>query len=260
MSISGEHNRLACSGDGSAKVRTGKLLVAALACALSLVLVLLALPIRAFALQPPDTSKNCTLSAECLASGKAVTGLRLSLYRVALFGSDGGFELTESYQASGVDVSAPSKASEWAEAAAKLERYAQDNSLLPFVTAASSSAGVVSFSSLPAGLYLTTGATGYVGDTPYSCAAFLVSVPGQAAGESDWNYHVAVEPKFQQGQIAPNETGTATLPSILSKTGDSPHLFLAAALSVAALFLASIAWRRLQLRRPDGQRKTYETQ
>lgn len=248
MPMFGEHNCLVCSGDGSAKACTRKLLVAALACALSLALALLALPMRAFALQPPDTSKNCTLSAECLASGKAVTGLRLSLYRVASFGSDGNFELTESYQASGVDVGAPSKASEWAEAAANLESYVQRNSLLPFVTAASSSAGVVSFSSLPAGLYLATGATGYVGDTPYGCAAFLVSVPGQAAGESDWNYHVAVEPKFQQGQITPSETGTAALPSILGKTGDSPQLFLAAALFFGALFLASMAWRRRRAR------------
>ena len=252
----GEHNRLACCWGGSAEACARKLLAAALACMLSLMLVLLAVPACAFALQPPDTSKNCTLSAECLAAGKAITGLRLSLYRVASFGSDGNFELTESYQASGVDVGAPSKASEWAEAAAKLECYTQDNSLLPFVTAASSSAGVVSFSSLPAGLYLATSATGYVGDTPYSCAAFLVSVPGQAAGESDWNYHVAVEPKFQQGEITPSETGTATLPSILGKTGDGPQLYLAAALFFGALVLVVVCW----LRRPDGQRTAYETQ
>ncbi len=227
---------------GTADGFAGWLVAVAVALALAFAFAFAA-PTRAWAQETPDLTRSCTLSAECLASGKAVTGMHLSLYRVASFTESASFELNEAYQASGVEVNALNKSSEWAGAALTLSNYVRTNNLSPYATAAASSAGVVSFSGLKPGLYLVAGSTGYVGGTPYSCAPFLVSLPGQGSNGS-WNYHVAVDPKFEQGEIETQEPSAASLPSILAITADGPQFWVALVMLFTAAALGVASWRR----------------
>lgn len=204
---------------------TQSFLVVIFALALSCLLVIVAgaaSPARAYAESPaegvaggtsvgaPDLTKTCSLSAECLVSGKSVSGLQLSLYRVATFNDDASFTLTSDFASSGVEVTGITKASEWADVATKLDSFARKGNLAPRAQATTSSAGVASFSGLEPGLYLATRAVGYVGDAPYTNAAFLVSLPGETSTNGMWNYHVAVEPKFEQGDLTGDESGNGS--------------------------------------------------
>ncbi len=200
-----------------------------------------ATPARAHAGTAPDLTRSCSLSAECLVSGKAVSGLQLSLYRVATFNDDDSFTLTSDFAASDVGIADISKASEWADAAMKLDTFARKGGLEPQAQATTSSAGVVSFSGLEPGLYLVARATGYVGDTPYSNAATLVSLPGETSTGGAWNYHMAIEPKFEQGELSDTDAGNASTGSTSSLASTSDQVPTAATLAVAALAAACVA-------------------
>ena len=197
-----------------------------------------ATPARAHAGTAPDLTRSCSLSAECLVSGKAVSGLQLSLYRVATFNDDDSFTLTSDFAASDVGIADISKASEWADAAMKLDTFARKGGLEPQAQATTSSAGVVSFSGLEPGLYLVARATGYVGDIPYSNAATLVSLPGETSTGDAWNYHMAIEPKFEQGELSDTDAGNASTGSTSSLASTSDQVPTAATLAVAALAAA----------------------
>lgn len=197
-----------------------------------------ATPARAHAETAPDLTRACSLSAECLVSGKAVSGLQLSLYRVATFNDDASFTLTSDFAASNVEIGNIMMASEWADATTKLDSFARKGAIEPQAQATTSSAGVVSFSGLEPGLYLVARATGYVGDTPYSNAATLVSLPGETSTGGAWNYHMAIEPKFEQGELGDTDAGNASTGSTSSLASTSDQVPAAATLVVAALAAA----------------------
>lgn len=216
----------------------GRVLVA-VAFALSLLISLMlgvASPARAYGTTAPDQARLCSLSAECLVPGNAVSGLQLSLYRVAAFTDEGPFALTDDFAASSVDLAGLSKASDWAAAASALDSYARATGLVPQATAVTASSGVASFSGLEPGLYLSLKATGDVNGEAYTCAAFLVSVPGEASDGISWNYHVAVAPKFERGTASDDADGSAgSVRTKLATTGDDARSFAAAAVSIAAI-------------------------
>ena len=202
------------------------------------VAVAAATPVRAHAGTAPDLTRSCSLSAECLVSGKAVSGLQFSLYRVATFNDDDSFTLTGDFAASNVEIGDITMASEWADAATKLDAFARKGGLEPQAQATTSSAGVVSFSGLEPGLYLVARATGYVGDTPYSNAATLVSLPGETSTGDAWNYHMAIEPKFEQDELSDTDAGNPSTGSTSSLASTSDQVPTAATLAVAALAAA----------------------
>lgn len=223
----------------------------AAACALSVLLacaVGAAMPARALGITAPDQTRSCSLSAECLVSGEAVSGLQLSLYRVATFSGEGPFALTDDFADSGVDLAGLSKASEWASAASTLDAYARTAGLVPRATVVTTQVGVASISGLEPGLYLSLKASGEVSGEPCTCAAFLVSVPGEASDGVSWNYHVAVAPKFELGAGDDADAASASHASARTKlatTGDAAQGCAAVAMvaAVAAIGVAGMARR-----------------
>lgn len=140
---------------------------------------------------------------------QAVGGGTLLLYSVAELSLDDGnpaWVYTQPFAQCGVALEGISEA----PFAAALEQYAQDNHLTG-LEAKLSASGTVTFSQLPAGLYLITqgeSAEGY-----YPINPFVVSLPFQEES-GDWIYTVDATPKMEVSSTPSN-------PSVPPPTTDS---------------------------------------
>lgn len=211
-------------------------------------------PTDALALGMPDTSQDCTLTIKCTSGEDAVADARIELYCVAEFDEYGQFSLVDDFAGNGINLSELERASEWSQAARRLEISAKLAEVAPSFVTNASSKGVATFSGLECGLYLvgTSEGSAASGQT-YASSAFLVSLPAESADRESWTYRISVEPKFeltsdgsdkgnrddssQQGQDARNGSGG------LAGTGDiSP---VAAAAGIALIGIALMAASRI---------------
>lgn len=187
-----------------------------------------------------DTSRTGSLTIDCQHDSKAVGGMSFSLYRVAKVGDDGQFALLPAYRKSGVTLRDDDTTSQWKTDAATLAKWVSDNKLSPTATKTTDSTGKATYTPAKTGLYLAVGKDTKIGDKTYQSTPFLVSVPGQNADGTQWNYAVTAKPKTSATPNTPNKPNKLGNPH-LPRTGQLkwPIPILAA----VGLMLMIAGWR-----------------
>ena len=167
-----------------------------LASSLVALLLILSIPLTAYAAQPNfdmDQSGSIRIQLRDAASTGTTVGGKLELYKVgdAIEAKNNlTFVPTADFEASGIslsDVRASGLAQQFAD-------YAKAQNLTGDTASATVSSAAV-FSDLSTGLYLvvqTEAATGYLPISP-----FLVSVPMYSTSDGGWNYQIDAAPKVQ---------------------------------------------------------------
>lgn len=175
-----------------------------LASSLLALLMILSIPLTAYAAQPNfDMAQSGSIRVQLrdAAFSGANVGGKLELHKVgdAIEANNNlTFMPTAAFEASGIslsDVQALGLAQQFAD-------YAKAQNLTGATASATASADAV-FSNLSTGLYLlvqTEAATGYLPISP-----FLVSVPMYSTSDGGWNYQIDAAPKVQPIPKAPVE-------------------------------------------------------
>ncbi len=138
-------------------------------------------------------TKTGSLTLVCSAGAQALSGVTFSLYQAGTV-DNSTFALTDEFKASAVKITGLTTSSQWQTAASSLAVYAAANSLKSLQTGSTGTNGQVFFGTLNQGLYLVVGGKLTVGDTTYTFAPFLISVPNtDEAGNTA--YDVVAAPK-----------------------------------------------------------------
>ena len=118
-------------------------------------LLLLCLPVTA---HPVDPAQTGTITIECHYGGSPVSGMTLSLYRVASVSPAREYTLLPAYAGSGAVITGRPDATGWREAVGHLIRWIGEQGLSPEVTVITAAGGRAVHEPLAAGLYLLTAA------------------------------------------------------------------------------------------------------
>ena len=188
-----------------AKRRMGLML-----CLLCLAISLLPRPVAAVstaeATAPIDTKKTCTLTLTYGCDGQAVSGMYVSLYRVADVSEDYQYTLTSSFASSGLILNGIQTQDEWNVIRSTLESHVYANSIRPTLTSVTSTEGQVNFELLTPGLYLAMVLR--PAESGINCIfdTALIALPGLDTN-GQWQYRVSVTAKSELlPPIQPDET------------------------------------------------------
>lgn len=179
--------------------------------AILLMLLLLCLPVTA---HPVDPAQTGTLAIECHYGSSPVSGMTLSLYRVADITPAGEYTLLPAYAGSGAVITGRPDAAGWREAVGHLIRWIGEQGLSPEVTVITAAGGRAVHEPLAAGLYLLTAAPCQKGSYTYTAAPALVGLPLEQPG-GGWQYTVTAAPKLAR-------TGTYVPPAIIIPDNPAP--------------------------------------
>ncbi len=149
--------------------RLGTLLCGAVFCMMAVLVQLT--PARAAELADPAQKVSLTVEAAA-GTGRAVSGMELSLRRVAEMDARGQFALMGSYQSSGVSVDGLTSSSQWNQAAKELNDFAAEESIPADVWTVTEGQGVCTIDGLESGLYLVAAETLENAEGRYDAAPF----------------------------------------------------------------------------------------
>lgn len=171
--------------------RLGTLLCGAVFCMMAALVQLT----PAWAAELADPAQKVSLTIEAQQNGRAVSGMGLSLRRVAEMDARGRFALMGSYQSSGVSVDGLTSSSQWNQAAKELNDFAAEESIPADVWTVTEGQGVCTIDGLESGLYLVAAEMLETAEGRYDAAPFLVALP--MLENEAWDYAPTVMPKIQ---------------------------------------------------------------
>ena len=171
--------------------RLGTLLCGAVFCMIAALVQLT----PAWAAELADPAQKVSLTIEAQQNGRAVSGMGLSLRRVAEMDARGRFALMGSYQSSGVSVYGLTSSSQWNQAAKELNDFAAEESIPADVWTVAEGQGVCTIDGLESGLYLVAAEMLETAEGRYDAAPFLVALP--MLENEAWDYAPTVMPKIQ---------------------------------------------------------------
>ena len=171
--------------------RLGTLLCGAVFCMMAALVQLT----PAWAAELADLAQKVSLTIEAQQNGRAVSGMGLSLRRVAEMDARGRFALMGSYQSSGVSVDGLTSSSQWNQAAKELNDFAAEESIPADVWTVTEGQGVCTIDGLESGLYLVAAEMLETAEGRYDAAPFLVALP--MLENEAWDYAPTVMPKIQ---------------------------------------------------------------
>ena len=171
--------------------RLGTLLCGAVFCMMAALVQLT----PAWAAELADPAQKVSLTIEAQQNGRAVSGMGLSLRRVAEMDARGRFALMGSYQSSGVSVDGLTSSSQWNQAAKELNDFAAEESIPADVWTVTEGQGVCTIDGLESGLYLVAAEMLETAEGRYDAAPFLIALP--MLENEAWDYAPTVMPKIQ---------------------------------------------------------------
>jgi len=164
-------------------------------------LILMILPMSAFAIGPMETERENSLTVLVTANGQLAEGVQFDLYRVADASEFAEFTLCGDFAEYPVSLKAET-AEQWRKLSAALAGYAAADALVPMKTDMTDPEGKVCFTGLKCGLYLVMGRPYTLDAKVYSPETTLVALPGR--DESDqWIYEMTITPKQGEPDDAP---------------------------------------------------------
>lgn len=214
----------------SRKINHKRIYICMISCMICIALHLLVIPVYA----SNHGSILLKATAEDESTVYKLSNTEFMMYQVGTYKND-SWVLKKEFAGSGVVFDFEDSSAQ-AEAAKKLEKYVQDNSIKG-ISQKTNSDGEVMYKDLDKGVYLfiQTYST-HIGDQVYQSEPFILTVPGYYDGQIIWD--VTTEPKFKNESIppiTPNTPPVAEKPAgggnnssytTNVKTGDDTDIFM----------------------------------
>lgn len=150
---------------------------------------------NAYAINPIDVYKPCSLTVEYGYSGEFFEGEEISTYRIADVYEDGTYSLTKEFSGYYVNIYGITSQAEWKKIASTLASYIAADSIEPTYKTTTDKNGCAIFENIEAGMYLTLETKVTSGETIITFENFLTAVPSPK-DESDHLYDVFARPKY----------------------------------------------------------------
>lgn len=169
-----------------------------------LLLILLMLPVAAYAAGKIDLDRDAVLSISYIDGDTPLVGAEFRIYLVATADEFGTLTTVDAFQQFHVDIQGENDAA-WKSLAATLEGYVLRDDIVPTDSGKTDQDGSLRFPTgekkLTMGLYLVLGQRHTQGEYRYDAAPFMVMLPSQDTAENEWLYEVAVTPKYESTVI-----------------------------------------------------------
>lgn len=143
---------------------------------------------------PIDTTRPSSLTLQYARDGKYFEGLTIRTYRIAEVFADGTYALTGDFASYPVKLYDVTSQSEWRSIATTLAAYAEADGIEPTCVGVTDEWGIVSFTDILPGMYLTISVTSVDGATVTIFETFLTVVP-YPSEDGNHNYDVTAIPK-----------------------------------------------------------------
>lgn len=163
--------------------------------AIIVMLLALLVPVQASAIDRIDLNRSVSLTLKTAdtgvrgGTGTGAAGMTFDIYRVADTDDQAHFTLTGSFAAYKVKVNGLDSQG-WADLAQTLSGYVARDGIAASAEGKLDSAGMITFSSLEAGLYLVDSSTYNNGEYIYSTSPFMISLPDREENSESWDYDV----------------------------------------------------------------------
>lgn len=148
----------------------------------------------AMAITPIDTARPSSITLQYTHGGKYFAGLEIRTYRIAEVFADGTYALVGDFAGYPVKIYDVTSQSEWRKIASTLASYAEADGILPTCSAVTDERGIVSFTDILPGMYLTLSVTSTDGGCVTVFETFLTVVP-HPSDSGDHDYDVTAFPK-----------------------------------------------------------------
>ncbi len=172
---------------------SNKRIFAALLCTLMLAVIFQP---QVFATGVIDTNRDVTLTVDYRYGDTALPEAKFDVYKLANISPYSEFTLTSDFSDYPISVDGLD-ASGWNTLATTLKGYVQADKLAPTASGTTDADGRLDFTVKP-GLYLVVGGGIIQDEYSYTCAPFVVCLPGTDTENNVWNYDVTVRPKAQR--------------------------------------------------------------
>ncbi len=140
-----------------------------------------------------ESERECSLTVYYAGDGQKLSGLSVSLYRVAEALPDGTFEKVPLFAAYPVSIHDVTTQSGWKQMADTLMGYVAADGVAPTATAVTAEDGVAAFAGLPTGLYLVGGVAARTEEAVWSFDNQMLYLPVHQGGA--YVYDVTASPK-----------------------------------------------------------------
>lgn len=160
-----------------------------------MLLMVLLVPVQASAIDRIDLNRSVSLTLKTADTGvrggtdTGAAGMTFDIYRVADTDDQAHFTLTGSFATYKVKVNGLDSQG-WADLAQTLSGYVARDGIAASAEGKLDSAGMITFSSLEAGLYLVDSSTYNNGEYIYSTSPFMISLPDREENSESWDYDV----------------------------------------------------------------------
>lgn len=175
---------------------------------LSMLLMLVLIPVQAFAAGRIDLQQDTALTIDYHDGETPLSGAKFSLYFVATVEETGELTVDKAFSQFNVDIRGKNDAA-WNTLASTLEGYVLRDGLVPALSGKTSAEGKLTFSGIKQGLYLVLGQrhtqNGYV----YETVPFMVMLPALVQQTNTWDYALTVAPKKERTNVPAEGETTA---------------------------------------------------
>lgn len=162
----------------------------------SLMVLLYASGITAFAYGRIDTGEETSLELTFTTGNTGIEGASFRLYQVADVSDAVVFNLTEKFEDAPVSLDAVESAGDWTDVAKTLADYVSAGSdIVADKNGTTDKNGSITFSELKVGLYLLVGDAIVVGNYSYTPVPVIIMLPTLREDDT-WNYAPAAEAKY----------------------------------------------------------------
>lgn len=160
-----------------------------------ILIFLLIQPLSAFAAEPVQINRACSLELDYSSNGVGFSGLEIRIYRIAaLYPYGGDFALVWPFYQYPVNVNPLTSPQEWRDASDALASYIAADQIEPTAVTTTDSSGKAVFTDLHTGIYLVLGVTAETQTHIYQFDNFSVFLP-TAQSDGTQNYDVKAKPK-----------------------------------------------------------------
>ena len=163
---------------------------------LCLFLIYAVVPLGVYAITPIDPARLSSLTLQYVHNGNYFEGLEVKSYRIAEVHENGTYDLTGVFSEYPVKIYEVTSQAEWRKIASTLASYAVADPIEPTCTAVTDENGIVSFTDILPGMYLTLAVTASDESEITVFENFLTVVP-HPSDDGNHNYDVTAYPKCE---------------------------------------------------------------
>ena len=163
---------------------------------LCLIMIYIIAPLSVYAITPIDSARPSSLTLQYAHNGKCFEGLEIRSYRIAEVHENGTYDLTGEFSNYPVKIYEVTSQAEWRKIASTLAAFSEADQITPTCSAVTDENGMVSFTDILPGMYLTMAVTAADGSEITVFENFLTVIP-YPSDDGNHNYDVTAYPKCE---------------------------------------------------------------